>query len=318
MSQRQSRIVNRVLTRLKLKQLRLLIAVARHGSILHAARELNLSQPAATKMIKDLEADFEVRLFDRNNRGVVPTVFGASLIQHGKLVFAQIAHAAQELDDLAEGTAGRVVIGTLLAASARVLPLAIERVLADRPDLAIKVVEGTNEVLMPALRTGELDMVVGRLPTHRHRSDLDQITLYDERIVAVARRGHPMAGRSALTHAELGGFRWILPPQETTLRRQLDQHFAAHADAAPRRVVESVSYLTNRALLLSSDMIAVLPGHVVAGDIASGAFTELTWTVPVGSGPVGISFRRGGGLSPAARAVLAALQEVATNPPTSA
>lgn len=308
MSQRQSRIVNRVLTRLKLKQLRLLIAVERHGSILHAARELNLSQPAATKMIKDLEADFEVRLFDRTNRGVVPTVFGESLIRHGKLVFAQISHAAQELEDLTEGTAGRVVIGTLLAASARVLPRAIDRVLTDRPDLAVKVVEGTNEVLMPALRTGELDMVVGRLPTHRHRSDVDRITLYDERIVAVARHDHPLAKRQGLALADLSAHRWILPPPETTLRRQLDQHFAAHADAAPRRVVESVSYLTNRALLLSGDLIAVLPSHVVEADIASGQFAELDWTVPVGAGPVGISFRRQGGLSPAARAVIAALQ----------
>ena len=129
MSRGASRRVERVLTRLKLKQLRLLVAVARHGSILHAAREMNLSQPAATKMIKDLETDFEVQLFTRTNRGVLPTVFGDSLIRHGKLVFAQIAHAAQELDDLAQGTAGRVVVGTLLAASARVLPMAIDAML---------------------------------------------------------------------------------------------------------------------------------------------------------------------------------------------
>jgi len=73
MSHKQARIVERALTRLKLKQLRLLVAVAGRGSILHAARDMNLSQPAATKMIKDLETDFEVQLFTRTNRGVVPT-----------------------------------------------------------------------------------------------------------------------------------------------------------------------------------------------------------------------------------------------------
>jgi len=310
MSQRQARIVSRVLGRLKLKQLRLLIAVERHGSILHAARELNLSQPAATKMIKDLEADFEVRLFDRNNRGVLPTVFGETLIRHGKLVFAQIGHAAQELDDLALGKAGRVVVGTLLAASARVLPAAIAAVLAERPDLVVKVVEGTNEVLMPALRTGELDLVVGRLPTHCHRSDLDRITLYDERIVAVVRAGHPLAGREGLGMEDLAPYRWILPPPETTLRRQIDQHFAGATDA-PRRVIESVSYLTNRALILSGDVVALLPSHVAEAELAAGAFARLDWTVPVGEGPVGVSFRREGALSPAARAMIAALQAAA-------
>lgn len=310
MSQKQSRIVERVLTRLKLKQLRLLVAVERHGSILHAAREMNLSQPAATKMIKDLETDFEVQLFTRNNRGVVPTVYGQSLIRHGKLVFAQISHAAQELDDLAEGAAGRVVVGSLLAASARILPMAIQAMLKDRPNLVIKVVEGTNMVLMPALRSGELDLVVGRLPTHRHRSDLAQKKLYDERIVAVVRAGHPLAGRSGLALADLAAFGWILPPAETTLRRQLDQHFVGRPEVMPQRIVESVSFLTNRALVLSSDVISVLPSHVAATDLEYGGFVELDWRVPVGTGPVGVSFRRQGSLSPAAQVFIRTLTEI--------
>jgi DNA-binding transcriptional LysR family regulator len=310
MNHNQSRIVERVLTRLKLKQLRLLVAVAQRGSILHAARELNLSQPAATKMIKDLETDFEVQLFTRTNRGAVPTVFGDSLVRHGKLVFAQIAHAAQELEDLAEGTAGRVVVGTLLAASARVLPLTIDAVLKERPNVVIKVVEGTNEVLMPALLTGELDLVVGRLPTHRHRNDLDQLTLYDEKIVAVVRAEHPLAGKAKVELADMTEFGWILPPVETTLRRQLDQYFISRPEYAPRRVVESVSYLTNRALMAASDIISVMPGHVAEAEIASGVFCQLDWVVPVGSGPVGVSFRRSGELSPAARAFIRVLSDI--------
>jgi DNA-binding transcriptional LysR family regulator len=307
----RTRIADRALTRLKLRQLRLLVAVGQHGSILHAAREMNLSQPAATKMIQDLETDFAVRLFTRTNRGVVPTVFGETLIRHGKLVFAQIGHAAQELDDLAHGMAGRVVVGTLLAASARLLPMTIDAMLAARPDLVIKVVEGTNEVLMPRLRAGDLDLVVGRLPTHRHRDDLEQRVLYDERIVAVVRTGHPLDGQGPLTADDLAGFGWILPPPETTLRRQLDQHFAGRPGPAPRRVVESVSYLTNRALLLAGDLVSILPSHVAAVDVAAGNFAVLDWTVPVGAGPVGVSFRRISGLSPAARAFIDAAASVA-------
>ena len=304
-----SQIVERVLTRLKLRQLRLLVAVAHRGSILHAARDLNLSQPAATKMIKDLETDFQVQLFTRNNRGVVPTVFGESLVRHGKLVFTQIAHAAQELEDLAEGNAGRVVVGTLLAASARLLPEAIATVLNDRPDLVIKVVEGTNEVLMPALRSGELDLVVGRLPTLRHRSDLDQKKLYDEKIVACVRAGHPLISKARIGLQDIDRFGWILPPAETTLRRQLDQHFVARAAFAPSRVVDSVSYLTNRALVAASDFVTLLPAQVAEADFASGALVRLDWQVPVGAGPVGVSFRQSGSLSPAARAFVAVLTE---------
>mgnify|MGYP000570470225 FL=1 len=144
MAVRHSRIVDRVLTRLKLKQLRLLIAVGKHNNIQNAARGLNVSQPAATKMIKDLELDFEVQLFTRTNRGVIPTPYGEALIRHGKLIFSQVSNAAQELDDLNEGSSGGIVVGTLLAASPQLLPQAIARLLEDRPKVTIKVVEGTN------------------------------------------------------------------------------------------------------------------------------------------------------------------------------
>ena len=116
MATRHTRVVERALTRLKLRQLRLLVAVGQHGSIQSAARDLSISQPAATKMIQDLELDFEVKLFERTNRGVVPTVFGDALIRHGKLLFAQVSNAAQALDELNEGNDGRVGVGTLSAA----------------------------------------------------------------------------------------------------------------------------------------------------------------------------------------------------------
>ena len=311
MANKHTLIVDRVLTRLKLKQLRLLVAVGKHKSILHAAKELNISQPAATKMIKDLELDFEVLLFERSNRGVIPTIFGETLIRHGKLIFAQISNAAQELDDLSEGTSGRIVVGTLLAASTRLLPLAIQKTLIERPKVTIKLVEGTNEILMPALRSGELDMVVGRLSTHRHRSELEQIALFDERIALVTGPNHPLAQNKDLSFADLQSFGWLLPPTETTLRRQIDQYFISQNHYIPPQIVESVSYLSNRTLLQATNLIGVMPAHVPAFDITNGTLNELSFTMPVGTGPVGVSFRQGNNISPAASAFISTLQDVA-------
>ena len=311
MASGHARIVDRVTTRLKLKQLRLLVAVGKHGNIQHAARDLNVSQPSATKMIKDLELDFEVQLFERTNRGVVPTPYGEALIRHGKLIFAQISNAAQELDDLNEGSSGRVVVGTLLAASSNLLPVAIEQVLAGRPKLAIKVVEGTNEVLMPELRSGEIDLVVGPMPTHRNRSELLQEKLYDEHIVVVAGNTHPLATKKDLQFEALKEFGWILPPIETTLRRQLDQFFLKQGQYSPPFALESVSYLTNRSLLKSKDYVGIMPAHVVAQDIAAGILKQLDLTLPIGTGPVGVSYRKHGLLSPAGVAVLHALRSAA-------
>lgn len=310
MASNHTRIVDRALTRLKLRQLRLLVAVGQHGNIQHAARDLGISQPAATKMIQDLELDFEVQLFERTNRGVVPTVFGEALIRHGKLIFAQVSNAAQELDDLNEGNSGRVVVGTLLAAAPTLLPRAIERLLKDRPNVAVKIVEGTNEALMPALRSGEIDMVVGRLPSHRHRSKIEQEKFFEERVIVVAGTQHPLAQAKDVSFEQLMPFGWILPPAETTLRRQTDQFFVKHAQYHPRIVIESVSYLANRSLMRSHDFIGLLPAPVAALDIEAGLLARIDWTVPFGARPVGLSHRGEGSLSPAGSAFVAALRDV--------
>lgn len=293
------------------------MAVGTHGNIQNAARELGISQPAATKMIQDLELDFEVKLFNRTNRGVVPTVFGETLIRHCKLIFAQVSNAAQELDDLNEGNAGRVVVGTLLAASTSLLPTAIEILLAERPKVAVKISEGTNEVLMPGLLSGEIDMVVGRLPSHRHRDKIKQEKLFEDRILAIIGTDHPLVGKSDISFAQTKPFGWILPPLETTLRRQIEQFFVSEQQYVPPITVESVSYLTNRALLQSRDLIGLMPAEVVSQDIANGYLAQLNWAVPFGQGPIGISLRADDDLSPAGRAFKAALHAAAGSKPSS-
>ncbi|MEM0907764.1 MAG: LysR substrate-binding domain-containing protein [Pseudomonadota bacterium] len=303
--------VERVLTRMKLKQLRLLVAVERHKSILYAARELHLSQPAATKQIKDLEQDFGVLLFERTNRGVLPTIYGAALARHGRLILAQIANAAQELDDLSEGSDGRVVVGTLLAASSLLLPRTIGTVLRERPSLSVKIVEGTNDVLMPRLRSGELDMVVGRLPTHRHRDDIAQERLLEEPIVVVARAGHPLTQAPAVGLADLMRYRWILPPRETTLRRQIEEMFQGAGATQTLSPVESVAFLANRSLMMATEMLGIVPKHVVADDISAGALQVIDWPVPIPEGPVGVSVAREGTLTPAAAYFLEMLRSTA-------
>lgn len=311
MATRHTRIVDRALTRLKLKQLRLLVAVGQFGSIQHAARELQITQPAATKLIKDLELDFEVELFERTNRGVVPTAHGEALIRHGKLIIAQISNAAQELDDLSEGNSGRVVVGTLLAAAPSLLPNAIDAILADRPNVAIKVVEGTNDALIPSLFAGEIDLIVGRLPAFRTRADLVQEKLLDDRVLAVVGRLHPLAGKKSLRFAQLKSFGWLLPPLETTLRRQIDQYFVSQKQYVPPAVLESVSYLTNRSILHSRHLIGLMPEHVVMQDIENKLLTAVDWTVPFGKGPVGITYRGPDSLSPAAAEFVTHLRRAA-------
>jgi molybdate transport repressor ModE-like protein len=308
---RHNRIVNRVISRLKLRQLRLLVTVAQYGSIQHAARELQISQPAATKLIQDLENDFEVNLFERTNRGVIPTAFGDALVRHAKLMLVQVSNATQELDDLAEGSSGRVVVGALLAAAPQLLPSAIELLLKERPHVAVKIIEGTNDALMPALLAGEMDLIVGRLPAYRAPTKLVQEKLFDERIVAIAGHQHPLSGKKKLGFEQLKPYSWVLPPQETTLRRQADQFFVRQDQYLPTVVLESVSYLTIRSLLQTHDLLGFMPEHVISHDVNNKLLAVIDWAVPFGKGPVGISHRGPESLSPAAAEFVKSLHKVA-------
>ena len=118
---------------LTIRQLRIAAAIGDAGSLVGAAATLNVTQPTISKALHELEAIVGVELFERTRRGVVPTLFGIALVRHAKLLMSQIRHAAEELADLKDGTGGRVVVGTLLAASATLLPGAIARLRRERP-----------------------------------------------------------------------------------------------------------------------------------------------------------------------------------------
>lgn len=283
--------------------------------MVRAGEAVGMTQPAVSKAVRDLERDLGVKLFERGNRGVTPTSYGEALVRHAQRVLAQLEHAAEEIDDLAHGAGGRVAIGTLLAASAWLLPRAIARLRAERPRVIVDVVEGTSDRLHLMLRRGDLDMVVGRLSEFRHRAGLRQEPIYSEEIVVLARPGHPLARQAQLGLPDLEEADWILPPPETTLRRQLEKAFFDAGLDPPRCMVQSVSLLTNRQLLRESDLVGAWPRGVAADDLAQGRLVSL----PVRLGgilwPVGVSTRKLVPLSPAAEALLAMLRTAGRDSP---
>ena len=298
------------LHRVSIRQLRLVTTITEVGSMVRAGEAVGMTQPAVTKAVRDLERDLGVDLFDRGNRGVTPTIYGNALVRHAQSVLAQLEHAVEEIDDLAHGAGGRVAIGTLLAASAWLLPKAIARLRAERPHVVVDVVEGTNDRLQPMLLRGDLDMVVGRMGEFRHRAGVHREPIYSEGIAILAKPDHPLALHARLSLADLQEVGWILPPHETMLRRQIEEAFFDAGLDPPRCAVQSVSLLTNRQLLYDSDLIGVWPRGVAADDLMLGRLVALPVRLNDALWPVGISTRKLARLSPAADAMLSMLRAV--------
>ena len=116
----------------------------------------------------------------------------------------------------------------------------------------------------------------------------------------------------SVSFKQIKPFGWILPPLDTTLRRQVDQYFVSQGQYVPPVTLESVSYLTNRSLLGTRDLVGLMPEHVVSCDIDSGSLVKVHWSVPFGKGPIGVSYRGPDTLSPAGAAFLSALRHTAT------
>lgn len=298
-------------TRLKLHHLTFLIVVGEERSIAKAAARLNVSQPAATKMLKEIETRLGLTLFERSRRGAAPTAYGELMIRTARVVLAELRHLGEELSALRTGARGRVAVGTLLTASAALLPKSIARLRKTYPGIVVRIAEGTFDVLLPMLRVGDLDLVLGRVPPVTRWEELTVVELYQEPTWVVARPGHPLLARHPLTPEDVLAADWILPSRQTMLRQDVDDAFRAAGRAPLRPVVESVSALANHRLIAETDLLALLPREVARFYVER----SLLALVPVDLGlPVtrtGMLVRADRPLAPAAERFAAMVRAVA-------
>jgi DNA-binding transcriptional LysR family regulator len=286
--------------KLRLRQIRVLLAIAEHGTLIEAAAHLRLSQPAVTKHLLDLENIFGLKLFDRSHRGVSPTQFGEILIEHAKRMVAELRYASEKLNALSTGQIGSVSVGIFLAAAPVLLPKAIALLKNRQSGVSVTIVEGATDELLPMLGVGTLDLVVGRLPDGPDAPAFTHEVLYAEPMDIVVRAGHPLTRRRKLKLADLESARWILPPTGTTVRREIEDYFRSENLLLPTDFVVSGSLVTNRRLVLEADLIGVFSRGLIRNDEDSGLMAVLPLSLPTASRPISITYRSDRAMTPAA------------------
>ncbi|CAB3832446.1 LysR substrate-binding domain-containing protein [Achromobacter insuavis] len=308
--------------KLKLHQLQIFERVLARRSLSRAASEMHLTQPTVTKAIHDLEAFFGATLFERSNRGVTPTELALVLGRRVHAMMAEIRYMADDIDAVLGGASGHVVVGTLIAASAKLLPEAIARLMTEHPGIQVTVREGPSAQLLPALATGDVDIVVGRLPGADMASisgvAVDHHKLYREDLCLVAGARHPLAGAARVTLAELADHIWILPAPTSPLRASIERSFFDAGVRLPTRHVESLSLLTNIGILMHSDALALMPYDAAAQFLAMGVLTRLPTDAFGAFGDVGYSIRADRPLTPACLRLVDYLKQIAAQRPASA
>lgn len=264
--------------KLKFYQLIVYAQVLENGSILRAAQALNLTQPSVTKVIHELEAYFGAPLLVRGNRGVTATPLGERILQRSKSFIADLRLLTDEVNAFLEGSAGHVIVGTLISASAWLLPRAAQLLKQKAPKVLLSLRVGQMDQLFPALADGELDLVVGRVPddwNFRNESPLLKVEpLYREALCVVAGARHPMHRKRSIKFADLHDYPWVLPTRDSFLRRTADAVFAEAGLPVPDNVVESLSILTNITLMQDQRTIALMPREAIRNFAEAGLLRE--------------------------------------------
>ncbi len=300
-----------VRSHLKTRHLVLLVELGRHGSLIHAAQAANLTQPAASKLLGELEHALGVQLFERLPRGVAPTWYGEVLIRRAGAALAEMDAAHQEVMELMSGLRGRVEVGAVLTPSTSLLPEAVNLLKSRHARVNVSIAVDTSKILVQRLRAGTLDLVVGRILDTEAAAELNFEPITDEPHSLIARSGHPLASRDGLQLDELSRQGWILPPSGSILRDRLTAMFLAQGLEPPVETVETLALPVIAHLLTGSDMVVALPLELVQPYLQTGLLTVLPFDLGVRMDMYGIITRRNHQLSPGADAMLATLREVA-------
>jgi DNA-binding transcriptional LysR family regulator len=248
-----------VLAKLRFRHLQLLELLGRTRNLRIAAEQMHITQPAATKILSDVEAMFGAPLFERLPREMRPTDLGALSLRYASTTLSNLGEFASEFATLKNGGYGHLTVGFIPASAAQLVTAAIKEIQLRRPRLIIKLVEQSSDQLARWLEERRLDIMVGRPTEPRHEALFHVVDLLAEPARAVVGQHHPLRKQRCMEIADLGQWPWILYPQGTAMRLLFEETFAAAGMVAPIGIVETPSIFSTLELLQATDMISLQP-----------------------------------------------------------
>lgn len=296
---------------IRFKHLVLIDTLARTRNMHATATRMNLSQPALSKMLRDLEEQFGFALFERLPRSMPPTELGEYVVRYAQGALAESQQFVDQLNRLRKGGHGFIRVGGIFAATSVVLPQAIAAIKARSPLLSIEVVEQSSDHLLAMLEQNKLDLMIGRFTEERFSQLFDFQALEPEPFSLVVNSSHPLNERECTPLEALGDWPWVLYPVGTPIRERLEQAFRVAGIATPADSVDTISMPMFLHLLQSGPMIAMLPRSMVAAQLSSGQFRELQTPLQLAPLEYGVITRKDEPLSGSAQAFVDILLEFA-------
>lgn len=285
----------RLVTRLRFRHLRLISELRRGGSLRAAAQALNLTQPALSKALGELEGAFGFALFTRTARGVTPTAQGEVAVRGAEVLLAELAHLRVEV---AAGISVVAVVrvGAPPFVAQGYLPAVLARLVQRDPPVQVQLLEERVPLLLEALAAGRLDALVTSYPAQMPELGGVQLQfekLFDAEFFVIAPPGHPVTRARQVDWQRLAAEPWVMPAPSSMLRRLIDQGFLQAGLVPPVPVVESTSPVTNVQLVAAGIGLSAAPAATVRHELAIGRIKRVRVAPAIAPGPVALIWRAG-------------------------
>ncbi|MEL0553155.1 MULTISPECIES: LysR substrate-binding domain-containing protein [Enterobacteriaceae] len=294
--------------RIRLRHLHTFVAVAQQGTLGRAAETLNLSQPALSKTLNELEQLTGTRLFERGRLGAQLTLVGEQFLTHAVKVLDALNTAGQALNRK-EGLNNDVVrIGALPTAALGILPTVIGQFHQQQKDITLQVATMNNTMLLAGLKSGEIDIGIGRMSDPELMSGLNYELLFLESLKLVVRPGHPLL-QETVTLSRVMEWPVVVSPKGTIPRQNAETLLQSQGCKIPAGCIETLSASLSRQLTVNYDYIWFVPSGAVKDDLRRGLLATLPIPTEGAGEPIGILTRVDATFSSGAQTLLSAIRK---------
>ncbi|EAN3450030.1 LysR family transcriptional regulator [Salmonella enterica] len=294
--------------RIRLRHLHTFVAVAQQGTLGRAAETLNLSQPALSKTLNELEQLTGTRLFERGRLGAQLTVPGEQFLTHAVKVLDALNTAGQALNRKEDASADVVRVGALPTAALGILPAAIGRFHQQQKSTLLQVATMNNTMLLAGLKSGEIDLGIGRMSDPELMGGLNYELLFLESLKLVVRPGHPLL-QETITLSRVMEWPVVVSPKGTVPRQNAEALLQSQGCKMPAGCIETLSASLSRQLTVDYDYVWFVPSGAVKEDLRQATLVSLPVPTQSAGEPIGILTRVDIPLSTGAQMLIAAIRK---------
>lgn len=294
---------------MKLHQLRALVMIADCGSIRAAARQLDVSQTAVAKALRELEEQLQLPLLVRNASGVVLTQYGQSLLQHARQMLSQLERAQLELAHLSDQAQGQLRLGISPWMGMTLLPEVVTLFRQRMPRVRLEIFEGLMAVTLPRLRDGTMEFAVGLVSSLLPRPEFVSEQIFSYQMAVVARRDHPR--RDSRSIHELLDQDWVVNYPDASHEGLMTELFWQHgAQIDMQHIHRAHSPQLTLSLMEQTDMLSYFPEPMLTVPIYRERVARLALAESFATDVIGIVTPRNAQLGVAAQCFVDCLLQV--------